>query len=225
MYQVIYSVCSSRKIVHMTNCTVIQRIDKKNRRYFESLDEARAHGYRLCSCCPSIAVKYRRVRKAIRGFCDDQGFSAFLDDGALQIVSALDFWRIITVGKNKKLLLYHRNTRADSSEETLVPGYHLQNCTRRSILEYLQYIKGHDEYRQVFPLGAEPRTSQQKAPGPEAWMLDKYGQFAPWYPDSGKPRKGTKRYKKEEQKRKKQARRAQVRRVYALIEQISCAQA
>ena len=102
-----YSVNSHRKIVHLSHCKVLRRIPKESRRSFESLEEAKAHGYRLCRCCPSIAQKYRKERNQVKRFCRDHDFTFMLLNDVIHVISRHDCWRIITCGNNKRLFLIY----------------------------------------------------------------------------------------------------------------------
>lgn len=82
--------------------------------------------YHLCNCCPAIAHRYRREKKAVDSFCKDNQLQLKLEDGAINIASPQDCWKIIVNGKNKNLLLYHKNSFEKKYEvvPSIVPGYH-----------------------------------------------------------------------------------------------------
>lgn len=223
---VIYSVKSHRKIVHLTNCKVIRRIPIENRRTFDTVEEAFEHGYHLCNCCPAIAHRYRREKKAVDSFCKDNQLQLKLEDGAINIASPQDCWKIIVNGKNKNLFLYHKNSFEKKYEvvPSIVPGYHSQACHYRSILQYLKYIIRHDEFRAKYPCTKSahltkyiPRTYTR------SWILAKYGE--PWgvfdVKNSYIKIKGTKKYRKEQKKKKQQERMESIARVYALIDELA----
>ena len=73
MSLLVYSTGSHRRIAHFPHCKIINRIAKENRRTFASLEDAQEKGYRLCNCCPSVAQKYRKERKAVDAFCSENG--------------------------------------------------------------------------------------------------------------------------------------------------------
>ena len=84
MDNIVYSVKSHRRIAHYEGCRVVWRIAAENTRTFRSVDEARSHGYRLCSCCAPIVKKLRRERRAVRSFCEENQLEArVMDGGAL----------------------------------------------------------------------------------------------------------------------------------------------
>ena len=128
MCVLIYSIHSHRKVVHHTSCKILRRIPKESRRQFGSLEKAQAHGYRLCNCCPSMAVQYRRERKPVKEFCKENGFTIRLLDGILPVISKHDCRRIVVKGKDNHLFLYHKNTDNKYRRESYpsaIPGYFL----------------------------------------------------------------------------------------------------
>ena len=221
----IYSVNSHRKIAHLPHCQILRRIPRENRRTFDSLEDARTHGYRLCNCCPSIAQKYRKERIQVNAFCKSHGFTLKLHNGVIHIISRRDCWRIIVYGKKKSLFLYHRNNRrhyCTGGRRSIVPGFHCQACRSKSILKYLEYINSHDYYRDDHPWTEKTSVVMDRRCNVPEWVIDKYGDHYSAFSFSKSQRtKGTKRYRKEQAKKKQQKRRADIIRVYALIEELS----
>ena len=214
MCQVFYSVNSHRKVVHLQNCTILRRIPKENRRSFSSIEEARAHGYHLCSCCAPIAQKYRKERKKIKEFCRMNDLTCKLQDGALHVISRHDCWRIIVNGHNKNIFLYHKNTdrrERNNPYHNFVPGYHSQPSHSSTILGYLEYIVAHDQYRDQHPCTEKVINISDKN------VIKDTGKSYPGY----RRIKGTKRYRKEQARKKRQARRAAIIRVYALLDELA----
>lgn len=220
-----YSTKSHRKIVHLGHCRIIHRISRDYRNSFESLEEAHAHGYRLCNCCAPVAQRYRKERKAVDAFCKANGYHFKLLDGVIHIISAHDVWRIAAVGRNNKLILCHKNTseRFDKEKYTAsIPGFHRQKCQSRTILGYLEIIASHDSYRDERPCTERTVAPDKKGNLPE-WLVEKYGkdylalgESAPY-----KRVKGTKKYKKAQKKKKKQKRQADIIRVNALLDELA----
>lgn len=218
MGELIYSKKSHRKIFHLPDCKIIQRVSEENRCTLENPEQARELGYRICKCCPPTGQKYIREYKEIKTFCRNAGFTYALQDDEIHIISRYDCWKIITAGKKNEMFLYHKNTKAKrvkESQPVVIAGYHLQACRYESIVEYLEYIRSHDQYREL------PRTinttHEQEMP---EWKILKYGEE---YFTSGeyKRKKGTKAYKKAQKKRKREKRRVSIDRVYALLEGIA----
>ena len=225
MCTLFYSANSHRKIVHQSHCKILKRVPKDNRLRFESLEEAQAHGYRLCNCCPSVAQKYRKERAQIVQFCRKHSFAMKLQDGVIHVISRHDCWRIITNGNNNTLFLYHKNTAKRTYKEktpSIIPGYHSQAYRSKTILGYLEYIDSHDGFRDEHPCTEFVSAKQDKVCDMPSWIADKYGQdyyslVAPQY----KRIKGTKRYRKEQAKKKRQERRASIIRVNALLDELA----
>lgn len=190
---VVYSTRSKDKIVHLPHCGVIRRIDKKNRRSFESLETARKHGYRMCCCCSTFARKYRAEQNEIELFCKENQLMFAVKNNNAHIISRHDCWRII-VDDKQKLALYHKNTdRSRIGINSIVPGFHYQDVQSKTIMGYLKYIAEHDFYRDEHPCTERIKITAEK---------------------------GTKRYRKELKEKKRQNRIAEVIRVQALIEEL-----
>lgn len=225
MCQVFYSINSHRKIVHYSNCAILSHIPKENIRSFYSLQEAQAHGYHLCKCCPPIAHKYRKERHKIKDFCHTNGLTVKLQDGAIHIISRHDCWRIITNGHNHNIFLYHKNTGKRCRRDRhppLVPGFHSQKIRASTILEYLEYIVGHDLYRDDHPCTERVSHASGKKWNIPDWLYEKYGpEYFSNNASETKPMKGTKRYKKEQARKKRQKRRAAIIRVNALLDELA----
>ena len=222
MCTLFYSAGSHRKIVHLSHCKVLKRVPKENRRSFESLEEAQAHGYRLC---PSIAQKYRKERSRVKKFCKDHDFTFKLQDGVIHVISKHDCWRMITNGNNNSLFLYHKNTAKRTYKEkipSIIPGYHSQAYRSKTILRYLEYIDSHDGYRNDHPSTGSTAPKQDKVCNMPSWMTQKYGQdYSSFISPQYRRIKGTKRYRKEQAKKKCQERRAAIIRVNALLEELA----
>lgn len=226
MTQVLYSINSHRKIVHLSNCEIIHRVPKKNRRTFDSLEEAFEHGYHICKCCPAIAQRYRREKKAVDSFCRNNQLQFKIEDGAMHVISPHECWRIITCGKKRKLTLYHKNKFEPKGENipSIIPGYHYQAYHSDTILEYLEYIVRHDEFRSMHPCAKSSRiTKIKQQPYSTPWIIGKYGE--PWHSPNTKGSyvriKGTKRYREEQKKKKRRERRESIVRVNELIEELA----
>ena len=224
MSLLVYSIGSHRRIAHFPHCKIINRIAKENRRTFASLEEAQENGYRLCNCCPSVAQKYRKERKAVDAFCRENGLEISLKNGALHIRSRHDRWQIISNGQYNKLFLYHKNKGPRRPEKTpsVIPGFHSQAYRAECILDYLRSIKRHDNYRDIHPCTEweEPETIQYE-PSPLKQMLMEKGLISAEQSAPGPPIKGSKRYRKEQKIKKEEKRRVQLDRVFALIDKIS----
>ncbi len=225
MCTLFYSANSHRKVVHLSHCKVLKRVPKENRRSFESLEEAQAHGYRLCNCCPSIAQKYRKERSQVKKYCNDHDFTFKLQDGVIHVISRHDCWRMITNGNNNSLFLYHKNTAKRVFKEkipSIIPGYHSQAYRSKTILGYLEYIESHDGHRDEHPCTEFTSPQQDKVCDMPTWVTQKYGQdYRSYTSPQYKRIKGTKRYRKEQSKKKRQERRAAIIRVNALLEELA----
>ncbi len=154
MCTLIYSAKSHRKIAHFPHCKILKRIPKESRRTFDSLEDAREHGYRICQCCPPAAQKYRKERKRVREFCKAHGLAVEILNGVVNVYSRHDVWKIIVEDKRNTLRLYHKNYDKrcqKEGQESVISGFHHQGCRYKTVFEFVEYIVSHDEYRDEHP--------------------------------------------------------------------------
>lgn len=225
MIWLVYSAKSSRKIVHKSHCKVIQRISKENRRSIGSIEKAQELGYRFCLCCSSMAKRYRKEKNEAESFCNENQMNIRIKDEVIHVISRHDCWRIIENGNNKKIFLYHKNTESRRYKEkyqNLVPGFHWQKFKAENIMEYLKYIKEHDDYRDVKPFDDHKpgKYLSKDTTSTAQWIADKYGH--PLQPKwSYKKVKGTKKHRKEQRMKQRKERKADIIRVLALIDELA----
>ena len=106
-------------------------------------------------------------------------------------------------------------------QPVVIAGYHLQSCRYNSIVEYFEYIRSHDQYREM-PRTTKYNSEQKDEQEIPAWMILKYGEeYFSTYGSTYKRQKGTKAYKKAQKKRKREKRRVSIDRVYAILEGIA----
>lgn len=190
-----YSKKDNKKIVHFSNCHYVRKIKKDNLEKFNTIEEARNAGYRVCNCCAPIAGHVRKEKKAIEDFCRKEGLSFHMHDGVLIICSPRSKWKIITNGSKKKLFLYHKNENKYIKSKSMITGYHSQAIRKDCIVEYLKYIIQHDEWRRYHPINLP--VSKISA-----------------------PQKGTKRWRKQQTKEKRHDRKMQISNVLSMIESL-----
>ena len=221
-----YSANSHRKVVHHCFCSHFRRVPKESRRSFESLEEAQAHGYRLCNCCPPVAQKYRKERKEIQKYSAAHALTCKLQDGVFHVISKHDCWRIIVNGKNNVLFLYHKNSEkrgGKKQQSSIVPGFHSQAYHAKTILGYLEYIVSHDEYRDQHPFTPYSTSAKHaETPTIPEWISRQYGNDRFFAPSAPYQRiKGTKKYKKKMAQKKRRDRHAAVIRVNNLLDELA----
>lgn len=190
-----YSKLNHRKIIHTKECFIAKHFDPETTGTFETLREAFAAGYRLCRRCNPIAKQYRKEEDSLVDYCYRNGMSFYYNDRNFKVSSPVSKW-LITVSPAGKMQLYHKNTKTlDTDAMSIIPGYHNQRVYYNTLAEYLEYIKGHDFYRNMHP---EQVIKKHVAKEP--------------------PRKGTKRWYKEQRKMKNRERRHAIRNVLDIIE-------
>ena len=146
---VFYSKSSGSRIVHWHTCGILNRIPKKKRDCFNSLDKAKAAGYRLCKRCASIERFLSPVRGRIDTICRKTGIHFSVVDGRADIISKHDRWRIAIDELTAMPTLYHRNHphNGRSVYNKTMPGYHVQAISSsHEITDLFDSIAEHDRY-------------------------------------------------------------------------------
>lgn len=212
-----FSKKSSRKVVHHSNCRYCLKLESENKGHFATLEEANAVGYRLCNCCAPIAKYVRRDVKIMQSFCLEKGLLYYLYNGSITVETKHSKWKIIVAGKRHSIFLYHKN-KFEPGEGGIVPGYHSQSVRRNSVMEYLEYIAAHEDYRYRNPLKAGRYTAANL---PQAASIPAQTAAVLQQTKPTPPQKGTKRWKKEQARKKREEEHMQIRRVLSLIEQVS----
>ena len=80
-----YSTSHGEKIFHAASCTYSGRIKMKKRNYFDTKQEAREHGYRMCNCCAPIVRYMKRERNEIVRFARKHNMKLHVYDGELHV--------------------------------------------------------------------------------------------------------------------------------------------
>ena len=144
----IYSICSHKKIVHKSHCSVIRRIKKQNRRTFTGLSEAYDAGFCTCKiCCPTIERIFERERKKIEPLIEKRNLIVSVRCGIIDISSLMGVWRIFRNPDSLKVQLYHKNIYKRNDANSYMPGFHLQKSPKgKSLYTLLNYICYHDTY-------------------------------------------------------------------------------
>ncbi len=167
---VFYSIKSNEKVFHQPHCIIRSRIQKANQRMFETHEIAREHGYRQCNCCSRVGMKLKKEQKEVNQFCQENGIAYHLEDGLLHIRTTNSKWCILTNGKAGHIFLYHKNTiHKDSKYPSILPGYHSQAVRSETILGYLKYIVGHDDFR----VQEKKKEAQKRDFRRSAWKLQR----------------------------------------------------
>lgn len=141
-----------KKVMHHLDCAHVQSIKVDNRIYFDTVEEAMEQGYEFCLDCCEISNQYRKEENEIQSYCHQNALIVEMDwsHEELNVWSPYSQW-IISKGQEGELVLYHRNTFGIQGEKTYIPGYHFQNVSKNTIIDYLIYIIHHDAYRLKYP--------------------------------------------------------------------------
>lgn len=160
-----YSKQNHRKIIHTENCYIAKRFDPEATGTFQTLHEAFSAGYRLCRHCNPIVKQFRKEENLLYDYCYSNGMSFRSSDRYFSVTSTTSKW-LITVSATGQTLLYHKNTKKlDTDALSAIPGYHNQRIMFGTLLEYFEYIKNHDWYRQMHPeKPVKVRNSEKEPP-------------------------------------------------------------
>lgn len=180
--------------MHTENCFIVRGFGPESIGTFATLAEAFRAGYKLCKRCNPIARQYKKEQETLLDFCYRNGMSCYYNDRNFKITGTISEW-IVTVSPNGRTQLYHKNTKTlPSDERSFIPGYHYQHVQYGSLMEYFEYIKEHDFYRNRHPEMNKPKVPKTPA------------------------KKGTKRWHKEQAKLKSIERRRSIRNVLDIID-------
>ena len=195
-----YYIKNGKKIIHEANCFHIQNTDIKNIGWYETLEEATAHGYHLCRHCNPLYSYYKKEYEQITDFSKKNGLRVYLDNACISVITIDSKWKILLNGKDS-FILYHKNDFEKAKDQSSkIKGYHFQSdALRYSIVEYLDYIVEHDYFRMLHPV----RMQKSK--------------MSP-------PMKGTKRYKSAQRRIKKQERKQAIRNVMSIFDSLNIPQ-
>ena len=198
-----YSKNSREKIVHLDSCFHLDNMNHSKMGCFQTLSEAYEQGYKICKHCNPLFNQYKKEKEQIIELCRKKGVSVFVGNKNVVIRSINSKWKI-TVDKNEKFVLYHKNTyKTENDHLSQVKGYHLQgDVNKESIVEYLDYVLEHDYYRMMHPVYIH-KQKKEKAP----------------------PRKGTNRYKSLQHRIEKNNRKQAISNVLNIIDSLSNRQA
>ncbi len=141
------------KIYHTQLCTYARRMKPENKKAFYTVEEAIANGCRACNCCSVMGRKYQKEKKAIQNFARENRMKLWIDNNVVYIETETAAWKIIPIGKTKKIGLYHANMEnyrfCKKEKGKIIHNYHFQKGVKAdSIMGFLKYIKSHDEWRE-----------------------------------------------------------------------------
>ena len=149
-----YFVNTRSKVAHTPNCHFVSRISDVNIGCYEGTFYAKQDGYRLCKCCDPMTKRLSNRETEMQNYCRKRAISYELDNGELLITTPFSQWKAYP-GNNNRYILYHRNSRGNTS------GYHLQTDKFKDVMAMLKYIENHDQFRLNNPL---PEPKKKKAP-------------------------------------------------------------
>ena len=189
-----YSKAVSHPVLHTADCPHCQRINPENLMSIKSLKGIIDFGLRYCLTCNPWEKIMKKEEAAFAAHCASNGILFRRNKLGLRLTTPRSEWQIVYDGKRTHL--YHRNVLHEDKRPTdLIPGFHDQNVSCASLVQYCEYIVDHDYYRMLNPM----------------------------YPKVVKtpPIKGTKRYQKEQKQAERRVRREAISNMHRLIAALS----
>ena len=161
------SIESKNMVYHRPQCRYAQKIQKRNRvqMYWHMAENS---GYQPCKCCDTIRFLYRLEEIDVQIYAEKHNMNVDLVKDEIIVRTDAGCWKILYSKKKQKFKLLHRNYvngRIFINEVDEAP-FHRQKdfCNSDSIMQYVKYIKAHDEFK-LNPVEARymPRsTGRQK---------------------------------------------------------------
>ena len=141
-----------RRIYHLEGCCCGARILGKNRMKMHR-KEAEREGLHPCKRCNRMSYHYNAEFNGIKSYCNDNGLSFKMENDELLVQTDMGFWRIKYYPDTRYFRLYHGNFKPKSAEIRAYrwKDYHFQKDIphARRLMEYITYIKKHDDYRRM----------------------------------------------------------------------------
>lgn len=150
-------------------CFYSRRIKESDKIYTLDEKKLKHKGYTLCRCCSYLGQDYRKDKLKIEKFVKDNHMKVWFEKNEFHIETSIAAWKVVDPGNRDYFLLYHSNDEVyrwlKREQGKILHHYHFQGDVRKdSILEYMEYIKKHDEWRtgQLNEYKTLPRTSKRQ---------------------------------------------------------------
>ena len=158
-----YNICSSQKIIHLSDCRYITNSTKKQFGHFYGLKEALKKGYRPCRHCFTVAGRFAEEKERIDKYCRRYNYIISQSNNTLEITTGRGEWKIVQAEHSQRTELYHKNTQTrDSDRCSRIEGYHNQRVTEYELVDYIHYIARHDGSNQKVSKGTKRYKNMQK---------------------------------------------------------------
>lgn len=146
---------SNSMVYHRPECSYARRIYKRNRIKL-SWQDAEWKGYRPCKCCNNMCFVYQLEQDVAGKFCQNHhNMDIDLVGNEVYVRTDVGCWKIHYKKHEQKFILFHRNFVKGhiALEDVEKAPYHRQKDMYEagSVMKLLQYIQGHDEFRQFGP--------------------------------------------------------------------------
>ena len=190
------------KIVHFKGCHHLNRILLDHACSFDTYEDAKKQGFRICKCCDPVMNAYKAEAETLTKFCAENGLICFAKDSVIHLQTVHSKWKVMP-SDEEGIVLYHKNTRfKKKSLQSPVAGYHLQNFHCRNILGICKYVLEHDGYRYH-----NPEKKDKNAGG-----------------KTGSP-KDSRKWRAQQERIRKQNRRNAIKNVYFIFDQLEAVRA
>ncbi len=158
----IFSKKSRSKIAHTITCHHIRNTDISFLGGFDDKRDVIAHGYRLCRHCTRTDKLYNKYKRRAEDFCKLHSMKCTILNDVVSITTTHSSWKLIMHDWFDDFSLYHKNSvystfipkckkNSDHTKPSDTEGYHYQKFHSKSVIEILEYILNHDNYRKENP--------------------------------------------------------------------------
>lgn len=158
----------SSHIYHMVNCQHLSKTSIDRISSFENIGECEAHGYKICKHCAPLKKYYDTEKDEIERICLSNGIWFHNQIAFFYIDTVKSQWKIIFNESSNRLQLYHQNLWSNR-DSSVIPEYHLQDASSRTVCGFLKYIISHDQYRQKNPVYIPETKSANLKRGSKSW--------------------------------------------------------
>ena len=158
-----YNICSSKKIIHLSDCRYIKDSTKKRFGHFYGLEDALRKGYRPCRHCFTLIRRFAQEEERISKYCTRYNYIFSHSKNSVEITTGKGQWKIVQAEHSQRVELYHKNTQTRESDRySRIEGYHNQRVAEFELVDYIHYIARHDGSNQKISKGTKRYKNMQK---------------------------------------------------------------
>ena len=132
-----------RSRVHYSNCIYCKR--SKNKKAFETLDEAFNEGAKPCKHCLAMDKHIKLENEKVCAFAKKFSLKVNTQTGLVYIKDGLDKWKLVPSSEGKIIYLFHKNNKECGEEEgnSYFLKHHKHKEEFSTIVGAMEYIADH----------------------------------------------------------------------------------